>query len=129
MWTAAAALFYLVETPLALILPAHLLGLVRAGYCLAVLVMIIQRSRDELGRAVTDSDGADRGGLSASAPTWLRGVAVRSQIGWAARSLRWAPSVAGFAPSRERSQGPRSEGPSPVYCEEPLWQPAWTSQR
>lgn len=41
MWTAAGALFYLIETPLAPILPAHALGLLRAGYCLATLAAIV----------------------------------------------------------------------------------------
>lgn len=37
MWTSAAALFYIVEDVLGSVLPAHLLGVLRAGYCLVVL--------------------------------------------------------------------------------------------
>jgi hypothetical protein len=36
-WTSAAALFYTVEDVFGSLIPVHLLGVLRAGYCLAVL--------------------------------------------------------------------------------------------
>jgi hypothetical protein len=40
MWTSAAALFYIVEDLLDPILPAHLLGALRASYCIIVLAAL-----------------------------------------------------------------------------------------
>lgn len=40
IWTAGAVLFYAADELLRPLLPAHLLGLLRAGYCLAVLAAI-----------------------------------------------------------------------------------------
>lgn len=128
MWTAAAALFYLAETPLAPILPAHVLGLVRAGYCLTVLAMIARPSAADTGGPRVTSAGVGRSRPAVPPGEWQAEAAVLTGPGGRARSVvgtRGGPAVARAV---RRQSGSTCRGRRPVDREEPLWQPAWTSR-